>query len=150
MELLHSIGFSTTTAFSDSGLINGQQYCYYIKSSGNYAGTGFVDPILNNSQEACAEPYDNVPPCALNSDTVNYNCIDRTVTIIWNLPDSACADDVASYNTYYSPTTSGSFILLATVNDNTINSFEYSHPISIAGCYYVTAVDSNGNEGAPD
>ncbi len=144
-----SIGFSTTTNFSDSGLVNGVQYCYYVKSSGTYSGPGFVDPIINDSQEACESPYDNVPPCALNADTANFDCIARKVTIIWNLPDSACADDVDHYNIYYSPTTAGNFTLLATVNDNTINSYDYTNSISIAGCYYVTAVDSNGNEGAP-
>ncbi|MBL0339684.1 MAG: gliding motility-associated C-terminal domain-containing protein [Bacteroidetes bacterium] len=144
-----SIGFSTTTAFSDSGLINGQQYCYFIQSSGSYSGTGFIDPIINNSQEACAAPFDNVPPCALNTDTASYDCIARKVTISWNLPDSVCADDVASYNLYYTPTPGGPYSILATINDNAINTYEYTNAVSIAGCYYVTAVDSNGNEGAP-
>ncbi len=107
-----------------------------------------MDPILNNSQEACEAPYDNVPPCALRTDTIGYNCITKEITISWNIPDSACADDVASYNIYYSPTSNGTFTLLATVNDNTINTYFYTNEISIAGCYYVTAVDSNGNEGA--
>lgn len=143
-----SIGFSTVTSYSDSGLVNGEQYCYYIKSVGSYSGGGYVDPILNNSQEACEAPYDNVPPCALTTDTIGYNCITKEVTITWNIPDSACADDVVSYNIYYSSTSNGTFTLLATVNDNTINTYFYTNEISIAGCYYVTAVDSNGNEGA--
>lgn len=143
-----SIGFSTTTSYSDSGLVNGEQYCYYIKSEGSYSGGGYVDPILNNSQEACEAPYDNVPPCALRTDTIGYNCITKEVTITWNIPDSACADDVASYNIYYSPTSNGTFTLLTTINDASINNYFYTNEFSIAGCYYVTAVDSNGNEGA--
>jgi gliding motility-associated-like protein len=142
-----SIGFSNTTTFNDTLLNNGQEYCYYIKSSGNYSGPGYVDPIINLSQQVCATPYDNVPPCALATDTSAFDCITRKITLTWNIPDVDCADDVDHYNIYYSSTENGTYSLLATVTNGNINEYEYTNDVSIAGCYYVTAVDTNGNEG---
>jgi len=144
-----SIGFSNTKSYTDINLTNGQEYCYYIKCVGSYSGTGFVDPIINLSQEACAIPFDNVPPCALNTDTLRYNCEMNEVEISWNIPDSACADDVGSYNVYYSSTGSEPFVLLTTISDIFTNHYTYTNEISIAGCFYVTAVDTNGNESSP-
>ncbi len=144
-----SIGFSTTTSYTDTGLVNGQNYCYYVMSTGSYPGPGFVNPILNNSQEACAAPYDNVPPCALSTDTASFDCVKPEIVLTWNIPADSCADDVNFYNIYYSPSQQGPFTLLATITDGNINSFTYTNDVSIAGCYYVTAVDTNGNEGAP-
>ncbi len=142
-----SVGFSTTTSYQDTGLTNGQEYCYFIQSVGRYTGPGYVDPIINNSQEVCATPFDNVPPCALATDTIQFNCITREIELTWNIPDSLCADDVGSYNIYYSASAGGPFNLLTTVSDPNTNSFYYTNEFSVAGCYYVTAVDTNGNEG---
>lgn len=144
-----SIGFSTTTSYSDTGLVNGNTYCYYVKGVGSYGTPGFADPLINLSQQACGIPVDNIPPCAINADTAAFNCFESSITLTWNIPDVECADDVASYNIYYAPTPSSPFTLLATVNDPAVNTFEYNNEGSIAGCYYVTAVDSTGNEGAP-
>jgi gliding motility-associated-like protein len=144
-----SIGFSNSTSFTDSGLVNGQQYCYYIRSTGSYQSPGFVDPIINLSQEACAIPVDNIPPCAVNTSSTDFNCIEKQLTLNWNIPDSSCADDIASYNIYYTSTPGGTFSLLDSILTAGVHSYTYSNENSIAGCYYVTAVDSTGNEGAP-
>src|SRR5262249_45257189 len=58
-----SIGYSNSNRYEDRGLINGQEYCYYVKSIGTYSIGGVVNPILNNSQESCGIPIDTVPPC---------------------------------------------------------------------------------------
>jgi len=142
-----SIGFSLTTSYTDTGLVNGQQYCYYVMSTGSYPGNGFTFPILNNSQEKCEAPYDNVPPCALSTDTSSFDCLEPEIVLTWNIPVDSCADDVNFYNIYYSPTDQGNYTLLATITDGNVNTFTYTSDISIAGCYYVTAVDTNGNEG---
>lgn len=145
-----SIGFSFTTSYTDTGLVNGQTYCYYVMSSGSYPGPGFTFPILNNSQEICGIPYDNVPPCALTStDTSSFDCIAPEIVLSWTLPADSCGDDINLYNIYYSSAQQGPFLLLATINDGNATSFEYTNETSIAGCYYVTAVDTNGNESAP-
>jgi gliding motility-associated-like protein len=144
-----SIGFSNTTSYVDTGLVNGSTYCYYVMSHGAYPGPGFVNPILNNSQEMCASPYDNVPPCALSTDTASFDCVTREIVLTWNIPVDSCADDVNYYNIYSAANASGPFTILATITNGSINTFVYTNEISIAGCYYVTAVDTNGNEGAP-
>ena len=143
-----SIGFSTTTSYIDTGLDNGLTYCYYIKCRGAYPGPGFVDPILNNSQEACGVPVDNKPPCALTTDTSSFNCVAKEISLAWNIPVDTCADDVSHYNIYYAPTEAGPFSLLYTVTDGSIGSYVHTNDTSIAGCYYVAAVDSLGNEGS--
>jgi gliding motility-associated-like protein len=124
-------------------------YCYYVKSNGSYPGPGFVNPILNNSQEVCETPYDNVPPCAIATDTVSFDCAKPEIVLTWEIPVDSCGDDVNLYNIYYSPNEQGPFTILATITDGSINSYVYTNEISIAGCYYVTAVDTNGNESSP-
>ncbi|MGZ5472174.1 MAG: hypothetical protein ACXWE0_10935, partial [Nitrososphaeraceae archaeon] len=44
-----SIASVNVPSYSDTGLVNGTDYCYYIRSSGSYAFSGFVDPIINRS-----------------------------------------------------------------------------------------------------
>ena len=146
-----SIGFSTTTAYADTALDNGVEYCYYIKSSGDYSGPGYVSPIINLSQEACAIPVDNVPPCAIQADSssVAYDCIAREIRFTWSSPADTCSEDVQSYNIYYSPTQNGAFTLLETIANGNATEFFYTNENSVAGCWYVTAVDTAGNESSP-
>jgi gliding motility-associated-like protein len=144
-----SIGFSTTTSFTDTGLVNGQQYCYYVMSYGGYEGPGFTDPIINLSQQACAIPIDNVPPCPIATDTLAYDCPGRFIELSWDVPADTCGDDVASYQVYFSPTGKPPFLLMATINDPSTGSYEITDSVSVAGCYYVTATDSTGNESEP-
>ncbi|NJL77608.1 MAG: hypothetical protein HC892_23810 [Saprospiraceae bacterium] len=53
------------------GLENGTNYCYVIESIGSYGVEGIINPILNTSQQACATPLDNVPPCPPQLNVVN-------------------------------------------------------------------------------
>ena len=57
------IGTSNSIGYRDTGLVNGQTYCYKIKSIGAYSLSGIVDPIENWSQEVCGEPFDFTAPC---------------------------------------------------------------------------------------
>jgi gliding motility-associated-like protein len=59
----------------------------------------------------------------------------------------SCADDVLSYKIYFSTNDSANFNLIATIDDSGILTFTHNNnDISIAGCYYITALDSNANE----
>ncbi|MEM1122706.1 MAG: gliding motility-associated C-terminal domain-containing protein, partial [Bacteroidota bacterium] len=58
-----SIGQTTTMAFRDEELINGEEYCYKVLAYGTYGIEGIKSPLENFSQEVCAIPGDNVPPC---------------------------------------------------------------------------------------
>jgi gliding motility-associated-like protein len=142
-----SIGFSNTTTFEDTGLTNGDTYCYYVKSIGDYSSSGFVSPILNSSQEVCSSPFDNIPPCPINSlDQLNYNCAEGELTLTWNIPDFDCAPDFSHYLVYYAPDENLSYSVVAVISQISQNSYSVTNPDSVAGCYYITAVDTVGNE----
>ena len=146
-----SIATVNTQEFLDTGLVNGVEYCYYIKSSGHYTSPSIIDPILNKSQKVCATPVDLTPPCP-PSIFIQGDCIEGENLISWTNPNNSCADDVMSYSIYFGPTDTSALELIATVNDNTDTSFIHSYNWnglnSVAGCYAVTATDSAqyGNE----
>ncbi|HKR07098.1 MAG TPA: gliding motility-associated C-terminal domain-containing protein [Bacteroidia bacterium] len=144
--LWDSIGFSTTKSFSDSGLVNGTQYCYYVMSDGSYSSPGFVDPIINYSQRTCSTPYDNVPPCMTDLDTVNFDCGSAQINFAWVKPPNSCASDIDHYTIYYSPSDGAPYDKLATINDPGITNYTFGSNESIAGCFYITATDTNNNE----
>lgn len=147
--IFDSIGFSTIAQFIDGNLTNGVTYCYKIRSSGHYTEPGILKPLLNFSQEACGVPYDNVPPCAPDL-SITPNCDSIFNTLHWNNPNLTCADDVLQYKIYYSTNDSNNFNLVATINEAGMLNFTHNNnDISIAGCYYITSLDSNANESVP-
>lgn len=150
--IFNMIGTSTTNNYLDTGLINGITYCYKVKSIGSYTSAQIPSPLVNWSEEECAAPLDLTPPCAPVL-TIDPDCFIPINVLTWTNPNSSCADDVMSYNLYYTPVEGEPFTLLMTFSsqfDTTV-----MHVIlpdtSIAGCYYVTAVDSvqYGNESLP-
>lgn len=146
--LFDSIGVTTSLSFADTGLVNGIEYCYYVKSSGHYSASGFASPLINLSQRAYGKPTDNEPPCPpLLSGTVD--CKDIKNTLWWSNQNNACDDDIVSYNLYYSPGDGADYFVIFSSN-NIADTF-YIHPglNTITGCYYVTAIDSFNNESIP-
>jgi len=143
-----SIGSTNLLSYVDGGLLNGQNYCYYIKSEGEYKSPTLPDSIVNFSQRACMVPYDNEPPCTPDLE-VSTNCDDLYNFLVWDYEDPACFDDVAGYNIYYKGDFSASLEFLYEVESpDTLN---YRHDLNkpgqiVAGCYAVSAYDSNGNE----
>lgn len=137
-----SIGFSATRNYVDDSLVNGQEYCYYIKSVGAYQDTGLVNPIINKSEIECSIPEDNEPPCPPLFAN-GPDCPNLRDTLSWSNPDT-CKNDIASLQLYFAPALTGVYELIATVSSSDV-SYIYSNPVSIAGCYYITATDSNGN-----
>lgn len=133
--------------FKDTGLINGQQYCYYVITKGKYSLMS--DTLYNNSQEACGIPKDTIAPC---TPLVSYisPCTQfdlKNIILNWTYPNS-CTKDVEFYKVYYRKKTTDLWILLKKID---ANNFTYTDTnsllkYSIAGCYAVTAVDSTGNE----
>ncbi len=141
-----SIGTSTTLNYTDDSLVNGLNYCYYVESRGAYQDTGLVNPIINRSEIFCSTPIDNEAPCPPTLSHFPY-CEELTDTLSW-ITDPLCAFDVATYQLYFRAVGTTDFILIATLPVGT-NSFIFTDPISIAGCYYITATDSTGNIGLP-
>ncbi|MBP8993856.1 MAG: gliding motility-associated C-terminal domain-containing protein [Bacteroidales bacterium] len=138
-----SIANSNTDTYIDKGLINGKEYCYFIKSIGNYSVEGIIDPIINLSQINCAEAIDTTPPCPpiLQAQSI-CDLVHNQLT--WQLPDT-CNNDVMYYKIFYSPTLDGKF---SQIYQPKGEAREYKHfpEIGMAGCYYMTAVDSFQNE----
>jgi gliding motility-associated-like protein len=138
-----SIGTSPIPSYNDKGVVNGLLYCYKIKSTGNYSASGFIDPIINFSQETCAIPEDNAPPCP-PALTVSTICIESTNKLMWIKPSDTCPGDMARYYIYFSPSTTN-YVLLDSVINPRDSVYYHTRAESFTGCYYMTAKDSVGN-----
>jgi gliding motility-associated-like protein len=138
---------TNNTSFRDTGLINGQTYCYYITTAGMYSL--IPDTLFNNSQEVCGIPKDTIAPCVPSlsyiSPCTQFNL--NNIILNWTYPNS-CKQDVETYKIYYRKKNTLPWLLIATNNAN-IKTYTDTNSLlkySIAGCYSVTAIDSNGNE----
>ncbi|PLW92731.1 MAG: hypothetical protein C0592_09275, partial [Marinilabiliales bacterium] len=141
-----SIAVTAEQQYLDTGLVNAQQYCYKIKSVGAYSLSGFINPIYNFSQEVCMEPADLEPPCATELE-VETDCEDVSNLLTWLNPETICgADDVGEYEIYYSQMPDDEMILLATVSPGDDTTYLHDLITSVAGCYAIVAIDTNGNE----
>lgn len=133
---------STTNEFySDSGLVNGKEYCYYVVGYGYYADQSIPAPLINISQRLCAESWDLTPPCPPKVN-ISGGCEPGENYLIWNNPNNDCSDDVMSYTVYFLPKLGDSFVQIAVLNSALDTTFTHSDDGSVAGCYYVTATDS--------
>jgi gliding motility-associated-like protein len=138
-----SIGQSAVPAYNDRKLTNGLSYCYLIKSVGKYSASGFVEPIINFSQETCGIPVDNVPPCPpmLSVETV---CDVSSNRLQWAIPADTCDRDIAGYRILFIQGY-GTPVLIDSIMSPGDTSYLHTPYQSIAGCYAVIAVDSSGN-----
>lgn len=154
-----SIGISTTHAYDDRGLVNGVEYCYYVRSKGTYSIGGVIDPIFNNSQEDCGVPLDTIPPCVPTLAVQNICNGGNSVqpdppfenTLSWSNPNIACpgvTDDVVQYHIWFAPTAGEPLALLEVIDGANETQLVHSLPNGLAGCYAVSAIDSVGNESA--
>ncbi len=136
-----SIGVSNTNTYVDSGLINGQTYCYKVKSIGLYSDPTIVNPIENFSQEACDSPIDLTPPCPPIL-SIDDSCDVDLNFLSWTNPNNSCTDDVTRYRIYFSPIEGGSFTQIGEIFISTDTFYTDIMNTNKAGCYYVTALDS--------
>ncbi len=151
-----SIATVLDTFYADLDLLNGREYCYYVRAHGSYGIQGVPDPLINLSQEACAVPLDNVPPCPPELEVTNIcdenrNCEDGEELfnyLDWINPMELCVetDDVVSYNIYFTPTKDGEMAFVASIDDSGVTRFDHQPDSGIAGCYAVTALDTFLNE----
>ena len=138
-------------------------YCYFVTTFGSYGNEKLNPPALvNNSQVACAQPNDTIPPCEpvaimVPNATVEdcaANLADKPCDftnfsnlIQWENNDEAvCDNDVRAFNIYFSPDGQDSSMNLIATTADTF--FEHGNLASLAGCYRVSAVDRSGNESA--
>jgi gliding motility-associated-like protein len=138
------IGQTNQVVYLDTSLINNQLYCYKVISTGSYNSPDIMSPLINASQEACAQPYDQTPPCAPVL-SMTSDCLEPSLELSWNNPNASCADDVTAYNLYFKATPESNWAIIATIDnaeDTTWNFSPDNIPLSIAGCYAVSALDS--------
>lgn len=140
-----SIGSTNQLTYTDTGLENGKQYCYYVRSVGGYLADNMPRNLINLSETVCATPLDNEPPCAPVVNVISQ-CDSLYNTITWLVTDPICFDDIAGYNIFYKMTTAENLTLLTTINDKNIFTYRHYPGDIIAGCYAVSAFDLNGNE----
>ncbi len=137
------VAVTTQETYVDTGLVNNQLYCYKAWVVGSYFASDVTDPLFNWSQEICAQPYDLTPPCPPVL-TIEHDCGAGINTLTWsNTP--GCANDIELYNIYYAPVFGQPLQVIATINiaEDTVFVFEDTEePVSIAGCFAVTALDS--------
>ena len=137
------------------------EYCYFVTTFGSYGNERLnPPPLVNNSQIACAQPNDTIPPCEpvaimvpnatveeCSANLADKPCdfTDFSNVIQWeNNTEEACDNDVRAFNVYFSPDGQDSSLNLIGTTSDTF--FEHGNLASLAGCYRVSAVDRSGNE----
>jgi gliding motility-associated-like protein len=141
-----SVGSTNQLSYTDNGLVNGQQYCYYVRSAGGYPADNMPKNLINLSEKICTTPVDNEPPCQPLID-VKSKCDSLYNKISWSFSDPQCLDDVAGYRLYYKMSSEENLALLTDIPDKFIFSYKHFPGEVISGCYSVSAYDSKGNEG---
>jgi len=141
-----SVGSTNQLEFINTGLENGKQYCFYVRSTGGYTAANMPKNLINLSQLTCTVPVDNEPPCRPEI-SVTSQCDSLYNSITWIIPDS-CLEDVFKYYIYYKKTFDNDFTLLDSILDK--NVYTYRHYLNqpddiMSGCYAISAVDMHGN-----
>lgn len=150
-----SIAEVNGNSFRDEGLINGEEYCYVIRSIGTYGITEIEDPLYNFSQEVCSSPVDSMPPCPPALEIINL-CENPEITgpngelinqLRWRDSEGNCLEEggVAFFNIYFS-NDSSEFEKIGSVDYDEAFIFNDILQSSLSGCYAITAVDSSLNE----
>jgi gliding motility-associated-like protein len=156
------IGSTNQNNYADLNLTNDVTYCYYVKSSGRYSATTIAGlRLYNNSQQQCASPTDSVSPCPpqlivqndCNSLSSKETCIIDENSfqnrLKWNNPNNFCANDVIKYRIYHAFSDDTTYALLDEITGASDTTYTHFLSNSLAGCYYVTAIDSYYNESLP-
>lgn len=136
---------TTTTNYTDVGLVNGALYCYKIEAIGQYSDPTIIRPLVNFSQEVCAKPVDTTPPCAPKLEIIS-DCLVPTLMLKWTNPNHSCCNDAVKYYLYSAPTENDPLVFVDSINVITDTILAFDNLTSIAGCYAITAIDSFNNE----
>ena len=142
-----SVGSSNQLTFADTGLENGKEYCYYVKSVGGYLADNMPKNLLNLSERICTTPVDNEAPCVPAINVISQ-CDSLYNTISWKISDPECFADIAGYKIFYKAIDEENLTLLTEIDDKTIFSYKHYPGETIAACYAISAFDSVGNESA--
>lgn len=152
-----SISTIDSLFYIDTSVVNEQFYQYYIQAAGSFLMQGY-DTFLNRSQIISVIPIDSVPPEPPTIYASNYcnvlpengwetNNFFNTAT--WTHPqiNDNASSDISHFNIFFKEFSTDSLQLLDTVLGD---KNEYSYTLdsllnSVAGCFAVSATDSNKN-----
>ncbi|RZK58882.1 MAG: gliding motility-associated C-terminal domain-containing protein, partial [Hymenobacter sp.] len=151
---------ATSVTYADQGLTQGETYCYYVQTNGQYAtptnslNQPLLTNLLNRSQQICAVL--NPLPCTPVLTLAPINCDSLAALPVfpvdgqryqnrlrWTLGSTpaGCSGEVAYFRIYYRSTATGPLVLL----DST-SQYTYLHRLPVgtagAGCYAVQAVNA--------
>lgn len=142
------IDSTSAQSYTDPGLVNGVSYCYYVESRGAYSDPLIPAPLLNRSEIRCAVPLDLTAPCAPSLNALSA-CEDQSNHFSWTDPNQSCADDVVGYHLWFMADEQSDPIIIAVIMQSGTLTFTHDSLTSVAGCYFITALDSFNNESAP-
>ncbi|MFH1916659.1 MAG: FG-GAP-like repeat-containing protein [Nanoarchaeota archaeon] len=129
------IGQTSTTSFTDLGLVSEKTYHYGIIATDQ---AGNINPTLVSKAGTVA---DITPPIAISNIQVQTVPDERSIKISWKTASDA---DFDHYNIYRSASPK---ILLTTITKKTTRDYtDLTAESGITYTYYVTAVDTSGNE----
>lgn len=140
------IGSTNQLEWVDTGLENGRNYCYFVKSYGGYLLENYPVGLINFSQTVCSIPEDNEPPCPPEIE-VTSQCDSLYNLVRWYITDEECFQDVAAYQIFYKADYEGTLEMIQQIDDRNIFSYKHYPGAIVAGCYSVRAIDSIGNIG---
>lgn len=136
-----SIGVTNDKVYTVNNLINGNEYCFYVRTKGSYRTVSITDPLINLSQQACGIPIDNEAPCRPQIEVVT-DCDNLLNTISISVIDPECVSDIFQTYIYYSAAVNEGFVLIDSTSNNT---YVHDNLQSIIGCYTVRSQDFVGN-----
>ena len=149
------IGSTPYNNWTDTNVENWFEYCYIVKTIGSYTFNP-SDTLINYSQKLCAIPKDVTPPCSpvleaiSKCDTMDIYTPEQSLynEISWYFNDPACYDimDLDHYKIFYATDQISDFTHIATIPHDEPLNFVHVGDLGLNACYYVTAVDYNGNE----
>jgi gliding motility-associated-like protein len=141
-------------AKEEPGLVPGREYCYYVTTQGTYGNPRLPDRLLNDSQVACLVLPDRTPPCPPALSVNDLDCeapaslsppLSNRLTWVPDL-SPGCEQGIAFYTLYFRPPGEEEFTALAQTPEL---AFLHGELLTTAGCYYVTATDTAGNQSGP-
>jgi fibronectin type 3 domain-containing protein len=130
----------TTSAYTDTGLVNGTTYYYIVQA---FDGT-WGSP---SSNEASAVPIDNIPPPAPLNLVTSDRLADQggAIDLFWT---PSTATDVTQQRVYRGGTTGGPYTLVATISNNATNAYTDVELTNGATYYYVVRAFDGTQESA--
>lgn len=145
-----SVAATAATAYTDTGLDNGREYCYFVRARGYYWLPDTIGPLHNRSQRVCVSPVDDEPP-QLPELSITTDC--EAVRYSWRFATDSAARDAFTYYLYYKPTIGGDFACVATFNRPdpcwpSACEYELDGMGTVVGCFAMRVADSNHNVSA--